>query len=291
MRLVTYVLDTRDRVGINLDDGVHDAGFEGDMVALISAPDQWAEVERHARSSSVVPDAQLRAPLRPRSLRDFLTFERHLHNVFSRLGRDISEEWYRVPGYYKGMPDTVIGPEDEIPWPWYSEHLDHELELAAVIGLPGRDIPVGKALDHVFGWTIWNDLSARDVQAVELPLNMGPGKAKDWDGSNVLGPCIVTADGFDSADAWMTVRVNGETWGAASSAEMHHTFADLIAYASRAQTLHPGDVIGSGTAPGGSGIELDRRLAEGDLIEMEVAGIGLLRNRVGRRENRPAQGR
>ena len=292
MRLVTYALGALERVGVQLDDGVHDAGFEGDMVALISAPpDRSTEVERHARSSPALPDARLRAPLRPRSLRDFLTFERHLHNVFSRLRRDISEEWYRVPGYYKGLPDTVIGPEEEIPWPWYSEHLDHELELAAIIGRPGRDIQVENALEHVFGWTIWNDLSARDVQAVELPLNMGPGKAKDWDGSNVLGPCIVTADAFDGTDARMAVRINGETWGEASSAEMHHSFADLISYGSRAQTLYPGEVLGSGTAPGGSGIELDRRLAEGDLIEMEVDGIGVLRNRVGRRGNRPGQRR
>ena len=287
MRLVTYALGSGERVGVLLDDGVHDSGFDGTMVELIAAgPDRLAGVERHARSSPAVPGAQLRAPLRPHSLRDFLTFERHLHNVFSRLGREISEEWYRVPGYYKGMPDTVIGPEEEIPWPSYSDFLDHELELAAVIGRPGRDIPAERALDHVFGWTIWNDLSARDVQAVELPLNMGPGKAKDWDGSNVLGPCLVTADEFDPGSARMTVRVNGKTWGEASSAEMHHSFAALIAYASQDQRLHPGEVFGSGTAPGGSGIELDRRLQPGDLIEMEIEGIGVLRNRVGQKQGR-----
>lgn len=287
MRLVTYALGARERVGVLLGDGVHDAGFEGTMVELIAAgPVRLPDVERHARSSPAVPDAQLRTPLRPHSLRDFLTFERHLHNVFSRLGREISAEWYRVPGYYKGMPDTVIGPEAEIPWPSYSEFLDHELELAAVIGRPGRDIPAERALEHVFGWTIWNDLSARDVQAVELPLNMGPGKAKDWDGSNVLGPCVVTADEFDPGNARMTVRINGETWGEASSAEMHHSFADLIAYASQDQQLHPGEVFGSGTAPGGSGIELDRRLQPGDLIEMEIQGIGVLRNRVGQKKER-----
>jgi 2-keto-4-pentenoate hydratase/2-oxohepta-3-ene-1,7-dioic acid hydratase in catechol pathway len=184
------------------------------------------------------------------------------------------------------MPDTVIGPEEEIPWPAYSEHLDHELELAAIIGTPGRDIPAERAMEHVFGWTIWNDLSARDIQAVELPQHMGPGKAKDWDGSNVLGPCIVTADELDGTDVQMAVRVNGATWGAARSSEMHHGFAALIAYASQAQTLRPGEVLGSGTAPGGSGIELDRRLKPGDLIEMEIEGIGVLRNRVGRRERR-----
>ncbi|HEX2222276.1 MAG TPA: fumarylacetoacetate hydrolase family protein, partial [Candidatus Limnocylindria bacterium] len=191
-----------------------------------------------------------------------------------------------VPAYYKGMPDTVIGPGEEIPWPAYSDHLDHELELAAVIGAAGRDIPAERAMEHVFGWTIWNDLSARDIQAVELPQNMGPGKAKDWDGSNVLGPCIVTADELDGTDVRMAVRVNGARWGEARSSEMHHGFPALIAYASQAQTLHPGEVLGSGTAPGGSGIELDRRLEPGDLIEMEIEGIGVLRNRVGPRQGR-----
>ncbi|HEX2222545.1 MAG TPA: fumarylacetoacetate hydrolase family protein, partial [Candidatus Limnocylindria bacterium] len=158
MRLVTYGVGGRERVGVQLDDGIHDAGFDGTMVELIAAGhERLAAVERHARSAPVVPDAVLRAPLRPRSLRDFLTFERHLRNVFSRLRREISEEWYRVPAYYKGMPDTVIGPEEEIPWPAYSDHLDHELELAAVIGAAGRDIPAERAMEHVFGWTIWND--------------------------------------------------------------------------------------------------------------------------------------
>ena len=112
---------------------------------------------------------------------------------------------------------------------------------------------------------------------------MGPGKAKDWDGSNVLGPCIVTPDEFDATDAVMRVRVNGELWGEDTSAHMHHTFADMIAYASRSQTLRPGEVLGSGTAAGGSGLELDRWLAEGDVVELEVEGIGVLRNRIGRK--------
>jgi 2-keto-4-pentenoate hydratase/2-oxohepta-3-ene-1,7-dioic acid hydratase in catechol pathway len=121
------------------------------------------------------------------------------------------------------------------------------------------------------------------VQARELPIGMGPGKAKDWDGSNVLGPCIVTADELDAAGVRMAVRVNGEIWGEASSADMHHSFGDLIAYASLSQTLHPGEVIGSGTAPGGSGLELDRRLAPRDVIELEIEGIGVLRNTIGQK--------
>jgi 2-keto-4-pentenoate hydratase/2-oxohepta-3-ene-1,7-dioic acid hydratase in catechol pathway len=276
MRLVTYDAGAGPRVGELLGGAVHDVGFDGDMVAFIAAGAPVGE------RSPAAAGARLLAPLRPRSLRDFLAFEGHMKAALTRLGREIPAEWYDVPAYYKGMPDTVIGPEAEIPWPDWTDHLDHELELAAVIGPePVRDLAPGDAGRAIFGWTIWNDLSARDVQARELPIGMGPGKAKDWDGANVLGPCIVTADELDAADLRMTVRVNGEIWGEASSADMHHSFGVLLAYASRSQTLHPGEVVGSGTSPGGSGIELDRRLAPGDELELEIEGIGVLRNRIG----------
>jgi 2-keto-4-pentenoate hydratase/2-oxohepta-3-ene-1,7-dioic acid hydratase in catechol pathway len=181
------------------------------------------------------------------------------------------------------MPDTVIGPEDTVPWPAFTAKLDHELELAAVIGTGGRDIAEADAPAAIFGFTIWNDLSARDVQTRELPVGMGPGKAKDWDGSNVLGPCIATPDELDLERARMVVRVNGEVWGEDTPANMHHSFAALIAYASLGQTLRAGEVLGSGTAAGGSGLELDRWLQEGDVVELEVEGIGVLRNRIGKR--------
>lgn len=274
MRYVTYRAGAGPRVGYLDGNTVLDAGFDGTMVAFI-------EAGAPVRPGQAVSGAVLLAPLRPRSLRDFLTFQGHLRNAFAGLGRDIPAEWYTVPAYYKGLPDTVIGPDQEIPWPAYTDKLDHELELAAVIGRPGKDITPEDAARHIFGYTIWNDMSARDVQAQELPVGMGPCKAKDWDGSNVLGPCIATPDEVDATDCMLTVRVNGERWGGDTTANMHYSFADLIAYASQAQTLHPGDVIGSGTATGGSGLELQRWLKPGDLIEMEAVGIGVLRNRVG----------
>jgi 2-keto-4-pentenoate hydratase/2-oxohepta-3-ene-1,7-dioic acid hydratase in catechol pathway len=279
MRFVTYDAGAGPRVGMLAGDGdsVIDLAFGGDMVAFIEA---GAPLET---TIPIQGAARLLAPLRPRSLRDFLAFEGHMRNAFGQLGREIPNEWYEVPAYYKGMPDTVIGPEDEIPWPPWTERLDHELELAAVIGREVRDVAAADAAGCIFGYTIWNDLSARDVQARELPVGMGPGKAKDWDGSNVLGPCIVTADELDAGDLAMRVRVNGEVWGEDTSAHMHHTFADMIAYASRAQTLYPGDVLGSGTAAGGSGLELDRWLQPGDVVEMEIQGIGVLRNRIGQK--------
>jgi 2-keto-4-pentenoate hydratase/2-oxohepta-3-ene-1,7-dioic acid hydratase in catechol pathway len=280
VRYVTYEAGGRRRVGIldgDADGGtVLDVGFDGDMVAFIAAGAPVA-------TTTTVPDAVLRAPLRPHSMRDFLAFEGHLLNAFRNLGQGIPAEWYEVPAYYKGLPDTVIGPDEVVPWPAYCEQLDHELELAAVIGRPGADIPAERASDHIFGYTLWNDLSARDTQRRELPVGMGPGKAKDWDGANVLGPCIVTADELDVTDLRLTVRVNGKAWGSDTTAHMHHTFADMIAYASQACRLHPGEVIGSGTAATGSGLELDRWLRPGDVVELHAPGVGTLRNTIGPR--------
>lgn len=276
MKLVTYEAERGPRVGALEDGSIIDLGFDGDMVAFIAA-------DTPIGTRTPVSQARLLAPLRPRSMRDFLAFEGHLQNAMVRLGRPIPQEWYTVPAYYKGMPDTVIGPEDEIPWPAYTDKLDHELELAAIIGTRGKDISKAEARNYIFGYTIWNDVSARDVQTRELPVNMGPCKAKDWDGSNVLGPCIVTADEIDAGNLHMIVRVNGEIWGEDTSAHMHHTFADMIAYASQAQTLYPGELFGSGTAARGSGLEQDRWLKEGDVVEMEIEGIGILRNRIGRK--------
>jgi 2-keto-4-pentenoate hydratase/2-oxohepta-3-ene-1,7-dioic acid hydratase in catechol pathway len=275
VKLVTYDAGAGPRVGVLEDGAVLDAGFDGDMVAFIEADAPAGE--RRAAGD----DVRLLAPLRPRSLRDFLAFEGHLKGALGRLGRPIPDEWYERPAYYKGMPDTVIGPEQEIPWPAWTERLDHELELACVIGRRCRDVAAADAAEVIFGYTIWNDMSARDVQSRELPIGMGPAKAKDWDGSNVLGPCLVTADELDADALAMSVRVNGETWGEDSSASMHWGFGDMIAYASRSQTLYPGEVFGSGTATGGSGLELDRVLEARDLIELEIEGIGVLRNRIG----------
>lgn len=276
MKLVTYEAGNGPRVGVLEGGAVHDAGFDGDMVAFIEAGASVGE-------TTPVENARLLAPLRPRSLRDFLSFEGHLKNAFARLNRPIPDEWYEVPAFYRGMPDTVIGTGEIVPYPHYTDKLDHELELAAIIGRVGKDVAREEAASYIFGFTIWNDLSARDTQSRELPVGMGPSKAKDWDGSNVLGPCIVTADEVDAGNLSMSVRVNGEEWGRDNSGNMHHKFSDMISYMSQAQTIYPGEVIGSGTAEGGAGIETDRYLKEGDVVEMEIEGIGVLRNTIGKK--------
>jgi 2-keto-4-pentenoate hydratase/2-oxohepta-3-ene-1,7-dioic acid hydratase in catechol pathway len=234
-----------------------------------------------ARTSYAPSEVQLLAPVaRPRVLRDFLTFEGHMKQAYKALGRDVPALWYEVPAYYKGDPDTVVGPDAPVTVPSYCKEFDFELELGMVIGRRGKNIPKADADRYIAGYTIWNDFSARDQQMREGPVGMGPGKAKDFDAGNAVGPYLVTADAIDVDQLRMTARVNGETWTDSSSAGRQFSFADLIAHVSQSETIHPGELWGSGTVTGGSGLELGKYLQPGDVIELEIEGIGILRNHV-----------
>jgi 2-keto-4-pentenoate hydratase/2-oxohepta-3-ene-1,7-dioic acid hydratase in catechol pathway len=274
VRLVTYDAGAGPRVGALEDHTVVDIGFDGDMVAFIAA---GAPVGNR----TPVDGARLLAPLRPRTLRDFLAFEGHLQNVLPRLGRPIPDEWYETPAYYKGMPDTVIGPDEEIPWPPYTEELDYELEVAAILGGRGRDLDEARAGELVFGYTLMNDWSARDIQRKEMSMRLGPAKAKDF--ATSLGPCIVTADELDPSTLEMTATVDGERWSRGTLAEARWTFPQMIAHVSRGEDVWPGDVYGSGTFGGGCGLDVGRFLWPGAVVELEAQPIGVLRNRVGTR--------
>ena len=149
-----------------------------------------------------------------------------------------------------------------------------------MIGTGGVDISAEKAREHIFGFTIFNDVSARDYQTREMQGMLGPCKGKDFDTGNVLGPCIATADEIDPYDLTMTARVNGEEWSRGNSGTIHHRFEDCIAHVSQSETLHPGEILGSGTVGNGCGLELKRFLSPGDVVELEIEGIGVLRNRI-----------
>lgn len=238
---------------------------------------------RGARLAYDLAEVRLLAPVhRPRVIRDFLSFEGHMKQASKALGRsgEVPPAWYTIPAYYKGDPDTVSGPDDDIPWPTYSRKLDFELELGMVIGRRGKDIPKEEADRYIAGYTIFNDFSARDQQMAEGALGMGPSKGKDFDRGNAIGPYLVTPDELDVRNLRMIARVNGEVWSEGNSGEMHWSFADLIAHVSQSETIHPGELFGSGTCPGGCGLELDRWLQPGDVVELEIEGIGVLRNRV-----------
>jgi 2-keto-4-pentenoate hydratase/2-oxohepta-3-ene-1,7-dioic acid hydratase in catechol pathway len=238
-----------------------------------------------ARTSHAPRDVRLLAPVpRPRVIRDFLTFEGHMLQAGKALGRtSIPPVWYEVPAYYKGDPDTVVGPDAIVEWPRYTEKFDFELELGMVIGRRGKNISKSEAGRYIAGYTIWNDYSARDQQMKEGPLGMGPSKGKDFDTGNAVGPYLVTPDELDVGDLKMIARVNGEVWTDSTTAGRQFSFADLIAHVSQSETIYPGELWGSGTTTGGSGLELDRWLKPGDVVELEIEGIGILRNRIERR--------
>ena len=248
--------------------------------AALEHVDSTRSGERSSEGGRLVfslEEIDLLSPLpRPNTLRDFMVFEEHVKNT----GGDPPDVWYDVPIYYKGNPnpDVTYGPDDDVPHPSYSESLDYELEVAAVIGKKGRDIPAEEADDYIAGYTVFNDFSARDKQIEEMEGRLGPAKGKDF--ANAFGPYLVTPDDFDVEDASMTAEVNGETWSEGVVGEMYHTFADIIEYVSGNETLYPGDVLGSGTVGEGCGLELGRFLEDGDTVALSVEGIGRLENTV-----------
>jgi 2-keto-4-pentenoate hydratase/2-oxohepta-3-ene-1,7-dioic acid hydratase in catechol pathway len=218
---------------------------------------------------------RLKAPLpRPRRIHDFMVVEEHVRNYF----KTVAPEWYNMPVCYKGNPDAVIGPGEPVYWPRYTEQLDFELELCAVIGRSGRDVPASMAGDFIYGYSIFNDFSARDIQTREMTVGLGPFKGKDF--ANAIGPCIATADEFDATRAHMSLRVNGEVWSSGTIGQMRFSFPEIIEYLSDEEDIFPGDVLGSGTVGRGCGAEIDRWIQPGDLVEADVEGIGILTNRV-----------
>ncbi|MEB3330466.1 MAG: fumarylacetoacetate hydrolase family protein [Candidatus Sericytochromatia bacterium] len=222
----------------------------------------------------------------PQSLRDFYAFEEHVRTGFARRGEAIPDPWYELPVYYKGNHRTMLGPDALLPWPRYTQRLDFELEVAVVIGREGRNIAVEDAESYIAGFTILNDVSARDIQRKEMACRLGPAKGKDF--ATVLGPWLVTPDELERRSPWpATIRVNGEVWSESDAGNPYWSFAQMIAHVSMDETLYPGDVLASGTVGRGCGLELDRWIEPGDVVELEVAGLGTLRNVVGPRSEAP----
>mgnify|MGYP001122967351 CR=1 FL=1 len=232
-------------------------------------------------------EVKLLAPVpRPNTIRDFSTFVEHQRRVtLKKQAVKIPDVFFEVPVYWKANPDNTIGPEDDIYWPSYSEKLDYELEFGLYISRQGKNIPVEDAEDYIAGYTIFNDISARDQQEKEMVMTFGPAKGKDFDHSKVFGPCLVTPDEFSNIGNLMRASVNGELWSESTTDGMIWTFAQMIAYVSQSETLYPGDFLASGTCPTGCGLELDRWIQPGDVIELEVDGIGKLQNKVVRLDN------
>lgn len=250
--------------------------IEGDRVVRLEAADLTAVLAHRGQvpegPTMGIGEVELLAPVPcPPSVRDFFAFEQHVATARAARGGTVPPEWYEFPVFYFSNPAAIFGPGAEIPYPEGTAMLDYELEVAAVIGADGE----------IGGFTIMNDWSARDIQRKELRVGLGPAKAKDF--ATSIGPVLVTPDEFDGTEAVMTARVNGEERSRGNLADIHYPWAAIVAQARRNTVLRPGDIIGSGTV--GTGCILEhgdgRWLMPGDTVELEVAGIGVLRNRVG----------
>ena len=261
---------------------------------------QQAPVEAVIKRSSV----KVLAPIQPPpQMRDCSCFELHLQQCFAasqrarvanapdpekalkeldtRIDDNVIKTFKRQPIYYKCNRFAVVGQDQDVIWPSYSKVLDFELEFACYISKKVRVLSKENAKDAIFGFTIFNDISARDTQAREMPGFLGPAKSKDFDTGNVMGPCLVTADEIeDPYNLKMTARVNGEEWGSGNTKDMFWKFEDVIAHISQGETLYPGEVLGSGTVGNGCGLEQMRYLQPGDHVELEIEKIGILASHI-----------
>ncbi|WP_217181071.1 fumarylacetoacetate hydrolase family protein [Streptomyces sp. AC495_CC817] len=318
MKFVTFHRpgDPKARLGLdNNDDETYTdltARFPDDpafasMLALIDAGDRgldaaWHAYQRLDGSALVARDAvTLLPPFTPRRMRDCGLMVSHLRQSMSRTARWLTTHtddersygtfYEQMDGAFRALydpstpvqfaernPQTVSAPHAVLEWPAESEHLDYELELAAVIGKGGSRIAAADAEDHIFGYTVYNDWTLRDVQARNV-LGGGDahGDAKDFPQSNSFGPCVVTRDEIgDPHDLRMTVRVNGEVWGEGSSSQMIHTFPQAVEDISAREEIVAGEVWGTGTVRNGSSFEIGRRLPRPAFVELEIEKIGIL---------------
>ena len=261
------------------------AVFPESMAEGIALGSQFVAAAAEA-DSSAGDDASLSldavrwmAAVDPPVIRDSLTFPLHMKQFHEAIGvGEPNPQFFETPGFFKGSTGTVYGHDEEIPFPSFAQEIDYELELGYVVGKQGTNLTVEQAESHLFGLTIFNDFSARDIQAREMGMGMGPQKCKDF--AYGIGPWITTIDELPALDNLKgKASVNGEVWATSTSEGPIYSGAELIAYVSIADQVQPGDVIGSGTLGNGSALELGRHLNPGDVVELELEGVGVLRNR------------
>jgi 2-keto-4-pentenoate hydratase/2-oxohepta-3-ene-1,7-dioic acid hydratase in catechol pathway len=294
--------------------GRRNSAFES-MLALIDAgpgglDDARAAYDKFGTDQDLsvsAAAAEILAPLpEPRQMRDGMSFPTHIvqgprggrklaaraRGDMAEVARIDAEPMPELPAIYRKQPIyyitnrfSVSGTNTTVKWPRYSKVMDYELEFGVVTKGKGANISAAKAGDHIFGFTIFNDFSARDAQMIEMEGRLGPAKGKSFDGGNVLGPWIVTPDEIgDPYNLRMEVRVNGETRGAGTSDGMLFSFEEIIAHVTKDETLMPGEFIGSGTVGNGCGLEIGRFLEHGDSVDLEVEKIGILKNKVERQD-------
>jgi 2-keto-4-pentenoate hydratase/2-oxohepta-3-ene-1,7-dioic acid hydratase in catechol pathway len=287
------ILTERGIVDLNVADprlpqsvlGILEAGALDDVRsavdhALRSGRDRGAQGEPLLHAPGAV---RMRTPIpRPPSVRDFYAFEAHVKKGFEKRGEPMPKEWYEIPVYYRSGNHNIIGTDEDVLWPRFTEKFDYELELAAVIGKRGTNVSAADAGAYIAGFMVMNDFSARDIQRREMKVRLGPAKGKEW--CTALGPVLATADEVgDPYNLTMTARINGQKWSRGNSGTIYWKFEQMIEFLTQDDTIFTGDVIGSGTVGTGCGLELDRWVQPGDVMELEIEKIGVLRNRVVKR--------
>jgi len=228
-----------------------------------------------------ISDVRLLAPVpRPRRVRDYLTYTQHA----AGSGLKVPPAFEAMPICYKCNVESIVGPDEPLLWPSYTDQLDFELELGFFTAGGGRNLTPAEAQDYIAGVTIFNDVSARDVQMFEMSLTIGPSKGKDF--CTAMGPCVLTMDEVDEWSVEMSARVNGELWASGTTRDRQFSFAEVLAWASLDEDVYPGEFLALGTVGGGCGLELDRWIQPGDVVELEATGVGVLRNSVGDKQVR-----
>ncbi|MGW0855898.1 fumarylacetoacetate hydrolase family protein [Streptomyces sp. NPDC002690] len=303
MRFAAYEHQRRHRVAVVEEDGtLFPLPGVTSLTTLLRETDGLPGLLAAGAASLDVPpgphvsQVRLLPPLQPASVRDFVTFEEHVEGVRRAVDgvAGVPEQWYAAPTFYFTNPHAVYGPHDEVPMPPGSAALDFELEVGAVIGREGRDLTPEQARDHIVGYTVFNDWSARDLQSAEMKVGLGPCKGKDT--ATTLGPYLVTADELEPyrdpeglLRLALTAEVNGEVIGRDLLSHMSWTFEEMTAYASRGTRVVPGDVLGSGTCGNGGclaelwgprGEQTPPPLGPGDTVSLTVEAIGTLTSTV-----------
>ncbi|MFC8360064.1 fumarylacetoacetate hydrolase family protein [Streptomyces griseorubiginosus] len=262
--------------------------FPASMSAAIAAGPAFLDAAEQALAaaddaSTPMGEVTWAAAVDPPVIRDCLTYPLHMKNFAEKIGAGAPpRRAFVTPPYFKGSTGVVYGHDAEIAYPALTEHLDYELEIGIVVGSEGSDLTPEQAEEHIFGYTIFNDFSARDLQFVEASMGMGPQKTKDF--AYGIGPWIVTRDEFPPVEKLTgTVTVNGEQWSTCVGEGAIFSPAELIAWISLGDVVQPGDLVGTGTLGGGAAIEIGRRLNPGDVLELQLDGVGVLRNTIGPR--------
>ncbi|HEX8330512.1 MAG TPA: fumarylacetoacetate hydrolase family protein [Hymenobacter sp.] len=298
MKFVTFQsAEHESRAGLLLNHGVMDlhqasrGALPADMLSFIAGHAQYLPLLRElhlTEPTHALSEVQLLAPLpNPSSFRDYVAFEQHLVNATQRAGHTLAEEWYQMPIFYFSNHEAIVGPDADVRRPHNCQRLDYELELACILGKTARDVRAEDADDYIFGYAVLNDWSARDLQMAEMKVHLGPAKGKDF--ATSLGPYLVTKDemaqyatGDHRFDLRMTATVNGCLLSDGNYQTVHYTFGQMLERASRDATLQPGAILGSGTVGWGCLLELGpethRWLEPGDVVELEITGLGKLRN-------------